>query len=85
MSHEEMHSQVEYIVAHGIVSEVNGQRVIIGSAHFVFEDEHCAIPEGNRSGTIPCRISIPICIWPSAACCPLWSVSLILCGQRRKM
>ena len=48
LSHEEMHSQVEYIVAHGIVSEVNGQRVIIGSAHFVFEDEHCAIPEGEQ-------------------------------------
>ena len=48
LSHEEMHSEVEYIVAHGIVSEVNGQRVIIGSAHFVFEDEHCAIPEGEQ-------------------------------------
>lgn len=48
LSHEEMHSEVEYIVAHGIVSEVNGQRVIIGSAHFVFEDEHCAVPEGEQ-------------------------------------
>ena len=48
LSHEEMHSEVEYIVAHGIVSEVNGQRVIIGSAHFVFEDEYCAIPEGEQ-------------------------------------
>ena len=48
LSHEEMHSEVEYIVAHGIVSEVNGRRVIIGSAHFVFEDEHCAIPEEER-------------------------------------
>ena len=48
LSHEEMHSEVEYIVAHGIVSEVNGRRVIIGSAHFVFEDEHCAIPEGEQ-------------------------------------
>ena len=43
-----MHSQVEYIVAHGIVSEVNGRKVIIGSAHFVFEDAHCAIPEGEQ-------------------------------------
>ncbi len=49
LSHEEMHSKVEYIVAHGIVSEVNGQRVVIGSAHFVFEDEGCAIPEGERA------------------------------------
>ena len=48
LSHEEMHSEVEYIVAHGIVSSVNGRRVIIGSAHFVFEDEHCAIPEGEQ-------------------------------------
>lgn len=48
LSHDEMHSQVEYIVAHGIVSEVNGRRVIIGSSHFVFEDEHCAIPEGEQ-------------------------------------
>ena len=48
LSHEEMHSEVEYIVAHGIVSEVNGRRVIIGSTHFVFEDEHCAIPEGEQ-------------------------------------
>lgn len=49
LSHEEMHSQVKYIVAHGIVSEVNGQRVVIGSSHFVFEDECCAIPEGERA------------------------------------
>ncbi|MCI8943993.1 MAG: HAD-IC family P-type ATPase, partial [Oscillospiraceae bacterium] len=48
LSHEEMHSEVEYIVAHGIASEVNGRRVIIGSAHFVFEDEHCTIPEGEQ-------------------------------------
>ncbi len=49
LSHEEMHSRVEYIVAHGIVSEVNGQRVVIGSAHFVFEDENCAVPEGEQA------------------------------------
>lgn len=48
LSHEEMHSEVEYIVAHGIVSEVNGRRVIIGSSHFVFEDEHCAISEEEQ-------------------------------------
>jgi heavy metal translocating P-type ATPase len=41
--HEEMHSQVEYLVAHGIASSVEGHRVVIGSAHFVFEDEGCAI------------------------------------------
>ena len=46
--HEEMHSQVEYIVAHGIVSTIGSDRVIIGSSHFVFEDEHCVIPEGEE-------------------------------------
>lgn len=44
LAHEEMHSQVEYLVAHGIASTVDGHRVIIGSAHFVFEDEGCAVP-----------------------------------------
>ena len=46
ISHDEMHSKVEYIVAHGISTTINGHKVIIGSAHFVFEDEHCVIPEG---------------------------------------
>ena len=48
LDHEEMHSQVEYLVAHGIASTIDGRRVIIGSAHFVFEDEHCTIPEGEK-------------------------------------
>ena len=48
ISHEEMHSEVEYIVAHGIASRVSGDRVVIGSHHFVFEDEHCSIPEEER-------------------------------------
>ena len=43
--HEEMHSKVDYIVAHGIATYVNGERVVIGSHHFVFEDEGCMIPE----------------------------------------
>ncbi|SFA79842.1 ATPase, P-type (transporting), HAD superfamily, subfamily IC/heavy metal translocating P-type ATPase [Acetitomaculum ruminis DSM 5522] len=43
--HEEMHSRVEYIVAHGIVSKVDNKKVLIGSYHFVFEDEKCVIPE----------------------------------------
>ena len=43
LDHEEMHSKVEYIVAHGISSYVGEERVIIGSAHFVFDDEHCTI------------------------------------------
>ena len=46
--HEEMHSKVEYIVAHGIASRIGNERVIIGSSHFVFEDEKCVIPEGEE-------------------------------------
>ena len=46
--HEEMHSKVEYVVAHGISSQVNGEKVIIGSYHFVFEDEKTRIPEGEK-------------------------------------
>lgn len=45
ISHEEMHSKVEYIVAHGISSSIAEKRVLIGSAHFVFEDEKCVVPE----------------------------------------
>ena len=45
---KEMHAKVEYIVAHGIASEVNGYRTVIGSYHFVFEDEKCVIPEGKQ-------------------------------------
>ena len=57
LSHEEYHSKVEYIVAHGVASTVSGiwalpegktERVLIGSAHFVFEDEKCVIPEDER-------------------------------------
>ena len=48
LRHEEYHSKVEYLVAHGIASTVDGERVIIGSAHFVFEDESCVIPEGEQ-------------------------------------
>ena len=46
LTHEEKHSKVEYIVAHGISSQVDGDKVIIGSYHFVFEDENCKIPDG---------------------------------------
>lgn len=49
LQHEEMHSKVEYMVAHGISSTVNGARVVIGSYHFVFEDEKCVIPEEKRA------------------------------------
>ena len=48
LSHEEYHSQVQYVVAHGISSMVEGRTVLIGSAHFVFEDEGCVVPEGEE-------------------------------------
>lgn len=48
LSHEEYHSEVKYVVAHGISSAVNNKKVIIGSYHFVFEDEGCSIPEGDE-------------------------------------
>ena len=48
LSHEEYHSQVQYVVAHGISSMVEGRKVLIGSAHFVFEDEGCRVPAGEE-------------------------------------
>jgi len=48
LEHEEMHSKVEYMVAHGISTEIEGKRAVIGSYHFVFEDEKCRIPEGKE-------------------------------------
>lgn len=45
LEHEEMHSKVEYIVAHGISSSIEGKRVFIGSAHFIFDDEKCTVPK----------------------------------------
>ncbi len=53
--HEEMHSKVEYIVAHGIATTIEGKRAIIGSYHFVMEDEKCTIPEGTED----CFESLP--------------------------
>ena len=49
LTHDEMHSKVEYIVAHGIASMVDGKRIVIGSGHFIFDDEHCVIPEGEEA------------------------------------
>ena len=46
--HDEMHTKVDYIVAHGIASTISGERVVIGSYHFVFEDENCVVPEGKQ-------------------------------------
>lgn len=48
LDHEEMHSKVEYIVAHGISTTIEGKKAIIGSSHFVFEDEKCSVPAGKE-------------------------------------
>lgn len=48
LSNEEMHTKVEYIVAHGIATSINGKRTVIGSYHFVFEDEKCVVPAGKE-------------------------------------
>ncbi|MBR2601182.1 MAG: heavy metal translocating P-type ATPase [Clostridia bacterium] len=55
LTHEERHSRVEYVVAHGIVSHIDGKRVLIGSYHFVFEDEGCTIParEKKKFNSLP--------------------------------
>ena len=47
--HEELHSEVEYVVAHGIASSIQGVKVVLGSYHFVFEDEKCTLPEGEQA------------------------------------
>ena len=49
LNHEERHAKVEYLVAHGIASSVDGEQVRIGSAHFIFEDEQCVIPEDEQA------------------------------------
>ncbi len=65
LSHEEYHSQVQYVVAHGISSMVEGRKVLIGSAHFVFEDEGCRVPAGeeDKFAALPAEYShLYLCI-----------------------
>ena len=59
ISHEEMHSEVQYVVAHGIASSMGGEKVVIGSQHFVFEDEGCYIPtsESDKFDALPPQYS----------------------------
>lgn len=59
IAHDEMHSEVEYVVAHGIASRINGKKVVIGSHHFVFEDESCTVPanEQEKFDTLPVQYS----------------------------
>ncbi|MBR4224013.1 MAG: heavy metal translocating P-type ATPase [Oscillospiraceae bacterium] len=55
--HEERHSKVQYVVAHGIPSSVDGEKVVIGSYHFVVEDEHCSLPEEDIFNDLPTEYS----------------------------
>ena len=59
LDHEEMHTKPEYVVAHGIASYINGQKTVIGSHHFVFEDENCRVPpeEQEKFASIPSEYS----------------------------
>ena len=63
ISHEEMHSEVEYIVAHGIASRVGGTRVVIGSAHFILRMRAAPSRQRNRQSSMRWTRSIPTCIW----------------------
>lgn len=63
ISHDEMHSKVEYVIAHGISSKIQDKKAIIGSYHFVFEDEKCTIPEDKQViFLMPCHPNIRTCI-----------------------
>ena len=82
ISHDEMHSDVAYVVAHGIASCIDGEKVVIGSHHFIFEDEGCVIPENEQSLVDALHRSILICTWPSAVSWPASSVWQTRFGRR---
>ena len=67
LKHEEMHTKVEYLVAHGISTTINGRKAIIGSFHFVFEDEKCIVPEEQKESLRIFQSSIQDFIWRSMA------------------
>ena len=80
IAHDEMHSEVEYVVAHGIASRINGKKVVIGSHHFVFEDESCTVPadEQEKFDTLPEQYShLYLAIGGELSALP------ILCVRRR--
>ena len=69
--HEEMHSKVEYMVAHGISTMINEKKAIIWSYHFVFEDEKCMIPEGKEAlfASLPVEYShLYLCLLYTSRC-----------------
>ena len=69
LEHSEMHSRVEYIVAHGISSRIGEKKVIIGSYHLSFRMNSVRYQKGCRSGLMPFLRNIPTCIWQSI---PYW-------------
>lgn len=71
LDHQEMHSEVEYVVAHGIASRIGGERAVIGSRHFIFEDEAVRVlPEDQDAFASLASATAPGCILPLAAFCP---------------
>ena len=60
LPHKEMHSDVEYVVAHGIASKVGRYRVRIGSAHYIFDDEKTKIPADEKKNSTIYQIHLPI-------------------------
>ena len=85
LAHEEMHSQVEYLVAHGIASTVDGRRVIIGSATSSLRMRAALSRRESRPPSTPCPSSTAICIWRLAACWPRLSASPTRCAPRLRM
>ena len=82
ISHEEMHSEVEYIVAHGIASRVGGERVVIGSHHFVFEDESAPSPQPSSRSSMPSSPRIRTCTWLPAGSWWVSSASPTRCARK---
>ena len=70
LNHEERHAKVEYLVAHGIASSVDGSRCVSAAPTFIFEDEKVTIPEGEQAKFDACPRNTPSCTWPSAECSP---------------
>ena len=84
LEHEETHSKVEYIVAHGIASSVEGQKVVIGSYHFVFEDEACTIDPAEQEKFDALPKEYFTCIWQLTAGWRRLSALKTPCVQRRQ-
>lgn len=73
LNHEERHAEVEYVVAHGVATTLEGERALIGSRHFIFEDEGVACTDEQAGRIAAAAAAVRCSIWPSAAgwpaCC----------------